>query len=246
MQQGAAARYALESAGSGPDIVYRLKELQNGETVWQLTEPWPFRIQANVCRDEAMGHFAAVSRALASWDGTPGEVIDHSVVAVAFAAFRNRALRPSDPDSPLGELQAKLEKRYASGGAPPVDIIDPNFQLANCDGQDAALDPTPSYIAIGVDFPSIACENTVAGQKLLLRRRWECSPEPTRNCVCGSRTNGNFFYVFDLPEHQSDSVFSEFRFGRLWKRYAVDPDKLTITEAEQDEELSLSPCSFDE
>lgn len=262
VQPGEVARYDLESRVSKPDIIhllkdrhnlevlwqptdltYLLKDRQNGETVWQLTQPWPFRIQPNICRDEAMNHFAAVALELASWDGTPGEVIDHSAIAGAAAAYRNRVLRPSGPDTPLGELQAKIEKRYASGETPPVDIIDPHFDLVICEG--LSQETAPVYIAIGVDFPSIACENTVAGQNLLLRRRWECSPEPTRNCVCGGRRGGSYSSIFDRPEFQSDSIYSEIYLGPLWDRFAVDPDKLTSWLIEPGQKLSLTPCSFE-
>ncbi len=234
-----------KNAGQFTDITYLLKDRQNGEVVWQLTEPWPFRIRPNVCREEAMDHFAAVARALASWDGAPGRVIDHSEIAVGAAAFRKRVLRPSDPDTPLGELEAELEKRYASGEVSPVDIIDPHFELVKCEG--LSQETAPIYIALGVGFPSVACENTVAGQKLLLRRRWECSPEPTRNCVCGGRWKGSFPYIFDSPEFHSYSIDSEVHLDEdLWDGFGVDPDKLTTWLLGQGPKMSLSPCSFDE
>ncbi|MDH3636433.1 MAG: hypothetical protein OES20_17185 [Gammaproteobacteria bacterium] len=233
-----------KNVGRFTDITYLLKDRQNGETVWQLTEPWPYQIQPNVCREKAMDHFATVASALASWDGTPGKVIDKSEIALGAAAFHRRVLRPSDPDTPLGELEAELEKRYASGEVSPVDIIDPHFELVKCEG--LSQDTAPIYIALGAGFPSVACENTVAGQRLLMRRRWECSPEPTRNCVCGGRWKGSFPYLFDSPDFQSGSIYSKIDLGDLWDGFGVDPDKLTTWLLGQGPRMRLTPCSFDE
>lgn len=251
VQQDAGARYVLEAkymrpdAGSGPDVVYRLQDQQSGEIAWQLTEPWPTTIRANVCRDAAMKHFSAVAHALASWDGTQGEVIDHSAGAVAAAEFRERVRRPSDPDSPFGKLQAVLEKRYASGEAPPVDLIDPRFQIFDCDGQVGTAKAISGYITIGTDNPLVLCENTAAGQRLLQRRLWECSPDPTIECVCGNRLNGSFSYSPDRPL-PPDSIYSAVFDGPVWYQYAMDPDTLRITEIVHNARPSMSPCSFDE
>lgn len=65
------ARYLLESKGLESTVSYRLIDQENGEIVWRLMEPWPYRIQPNTCRDLALDHFAAVASALSEWDGTP-------------------------------------------------------------------------------------------------------------------------------------------------------------------------------
>lgn len=128
------------------------------------------------------------------------------------------ALKDANPNSDVARLAAEIESRLAAGEMPPNDLQDLNFQLVNCSGLTESELETEGYLAIGLDWPDIACENTKGGQQLLERRRWECATRPSRTCVCGKKTRYEFFYFLDLPQYRAGS------FGPAMQQFSIALD----------------------
>ena len=84
--------------------------------------------------------------------------------------------QPAEPaelgPTPLQIYYDRLEARRAAGDTAPVDVIDPGHIIVYCDGLHANQSSGEGYLSFGiVRNPSITCQNTVDGKKLIELRR---------------------------------------------------------------------------
>ena len=252
------ARYVLSFRFAGNAIYYELTDSMTKEPVWYSDESWPGYAKGCTlcCDDEAQAHLLRFLKSFAAWDGTPikrvaVEAVDIRDAAAAAAIERtsriDRILQASNPQSAVGLLAESLKNRYAAGEQPPSELTDPNYQLVNCTGLDAEAERRPGYIAIGWDDPTIACENTVAGQELLALRRWQCREQPTRACTCGQRSKDDFWYFLDHPMFAPTSIYESgsMVLGPSWNIYSVDSDTLETAFLPLRFKLMASSCTFE-
>ena len=148
----------------------------------------------------------------------------------------------------MATLAVDLERRYAAGELPPDDIPDPNFHLVKCTGISQADSEIEGYIAFGFGGDlTIACENTGAGQRLLQRRQWECANQPTRACICGRRSKGEFIDLIKNMEAMTgpNSYFSAIELGSGWLPLVAAPDLKSRRRYEGSRNIRFSVCSYE-
>ena len=116
--------------------------------------------------------------------------------------------QPVEPEdlgpTPLQIYYSRLEARRAAGDTAPVDVTDPGHILVYCVGLFADQSSADGYLSFGiVRNPSITCQNTVDGKKLVELRRWSCGDRTDRNCICGRPGSRDFVYLFDEKGYEA-------------------------------------------
>ncbi len=245
VDSAADAQFQLSVIGSNPNIEYRLTNINTDELVWEYRERWPYRIDQLRCNTEARLHLERTSAALAAWDGETVVLLPPPPPELSPA---ERILEDAYPNTEVATLRMDLERRYAAGESPPDDIPDPNFHLVKCTG----LPPTHSHIADYIAFGfggelTIACEDTVAGKRLLERRRWECENQPTRACICGRRSVREFIDLIENLEAMTGpgSYFSAVQLGSGWLPFVAATDMQSRKRYDFDGNIGFEVCSHD-
>lgn len=174
--------------------------------------------------------------------------------------------------TPLQIYKARLDARRAAGETAPVDVIDPGHALVFCNGLYPDQSSAEGYLSFGIiRVPSITCQNTPDGKKLVELRRWACGERTDRNCICGRPGSRDFVYVFDEKGYESvafdagvkavssreyvkgDKIYDggptgKVSFGGAYDLFRIDARSLAIksTRGTVGLRVKLMPCRLDD
>ncbi len=173
--------------------------------------------------------------------------------------------------TPLQIFKARLEARRASGEVPPVDVTDPGHALVYCNGLYPDQTSAEGYLSFGlIRIPSITCQNTVDGKKLIELRRWACKERADRNCICGRPGSRDFVYLFDEKGYEAvrfdagqnavssreyvegDSIYGSgptgrVSFGGAYDLFKLDARSLAVKSTHPvGRGITLMPCKLDD
>lgn len=183
--------------------------------------------------------------------------------------------QPAEPEdlgpTPLQLYKDQLDARRTAGDTAPVDVVDPGHILVYCDGLYADQTSAEGYLSFGiVRNPSITCQNTVDGKKLVELRRWACGERTDRNCICGRPGSRDFVYLFDDKGYEAvrfdagqnavssreyvegDSIYGSgptgrVSFGGAYDLFKLDARSLDVRSTRPvSPGVTLMPCKLDD